>query len=211
METINPINLILKTSNIIISKPSATLNPLDYFEPKEYDYSGKKSCGKIMWNTVVSSCDLERHEDGTWWGSPGEDHDSFENSILAQDQSFSDVPEMSFASYFVNVEEIHEREVMLELNIPIKSEFFSSGEMVSIIIALTSKQPKGESGVLSTKHSNVIGYMKCRGYRASRCGLRDIESVRVDLDWNNDSCVWKCYCSSRYSEFKFGDIFLKRF
>lgn len=122
--------------------------------------------------------------------------DNFKKHVLDPAKTFSNLPQRSFSKHKFT-ETIYDLEIMNHFSISKSSGLMIREEILWTIANLTSKQPKGESGSLTTKNYDytIIGYMMC-----------DDGVVRVvRVYWNSDYQEWYCSCSdpdSRYSVFE---------
>ena len=111
--------------------------------------------------------------------------DNFNQHVLNPAKTVNNLPEMNFSKYKFT-ETIYDKEIMEHFQISESMGLMTREEILWTIASLTSKQPKGEAGVLlSNGYSTIIGYMLC-----------DDGVVRaVNVYWNSDYAEWYCNCN----------------
>lgn len=126
--------------------------------------------------------------------------DNFNKHVLDPVRNVSDLPEMNFSKHQFT-ETITDKEIMEYFQISESSGLMTREEILWTIASLTSKQPKGEAGILlNNGYATIIGYILC-----------DDGVVRVVIVyWNSDSAKWSCYCNDLGDAWGAGDEMLSR-
>jgi len=110
--------------------------------------------------------------------------DSFKTHILNPAKVVDGISEMKFSKHKF-AETTYDKEIMENFGISEKSGLMTREEIIKVIDDLTSKQPKGEEGILiNDGNCTIIGYLMC-----------DDGVVRVAfVSWSSDDAEWHCYC-----------------
>lgn len=108
--------------------------------------------------------------------------DNFKNFVLNPSKKVSSLPAMSFDKHRFT-ETIFDSEIMEHFQISESNGLMTKEEILRTIAFLTSKQPKGEEGILQTNgYSTIIGYMLCK----------DGVVRAVIVYWNAVNAEWYC-------------------
>jgi hypothetical protein len=110
--------------------------------------------------------------------------DNFNQYVLNPAKIVNNIPEMNFSKYKFT-ETIYDKEIMEHFQISESKGLMTREEILWTIASLTTKQPKGESGILlNNGYATIIGYMLC-----------DDSVVRaVSVLWGSGGAKWFCYC-----------------
>jgi len=111
---------------------------------------------------------------------------NFKEYVLNGAKVFSNsIPETSVSKYRF-VEKVSDDEIMEYFQISELCGLMEKEDILLLIDTLTSKQSKGETGILMNNgHATVIGYLQCHD------GI--IRSVCVR--WDSGNKKWNCYCN----------------
>lgn len=123
--------------------------------------------------------------------------DDFEEYVLNGTKTVNSLPDKNF-SKFKFLKTINDFEIIVNFKISNPKKLMTQEQILWTIAVLTSKQSKGEAGILLTNgRSTVIGYLYCID-----CVVRVVK-----ISYNFGGNEWWCFCEDIDSQ-NAGDVML---